>query len=205
MAVGVMAGLAPAYLPDAPHWIWGIAFWLAGALLVGAILWGCWPWVLKLLQSQLEKGPAEAPVQDDDHSDPERVPLVAAPQESRPDVFVLDALHYLAFGSWERLEWDDMAENADSLNNATHALKQAAWNGEIQVWGRESAEGGPLVAIPADHWGTHEIDFYGVLKGMPEAVKSDPISQKPDRMTAYHHLMTDRAGGEELRLRQSRS
>ena len=43
LAAGAAGQVAPLYWPDTPAWVWGTIFWAGIAVIVFAIVWGCWP------------------------------------------------------------------------------------------------------------------------------------------------------------------
>jgi hypothetical protein len=53
------------------------------------------------------------------------------------DTWLLNAIHYVAFGSWTIREWHNVDEAADSLNGiygAVAKIRQASRDGTLPVW-----------------------------------------------------------------------
>ena len=43
IAVGIVAEVAPLYMPETPAWVWGVLFWSAIIVIISAVSWGIWP------------------------------------------------------------------------------------------------------------------------------------------------------------------
>lgn len=121
------------------------------------------------------------------------------PVEIKRDIHLLNALHYIAFGSWDLQNLDSETPGADSfisaLNKAAVAVRQAGRDGDLPVWGSDSRNT-PLEPIDPLFWQHNGIENWEMLKDDPHKLRTEV---KEGRQGAvFSDLMTCKTKVEEL-------
>lgn len=113
---------------------------------------------------------AMPPVSNPNPSAPQ-TQLASEPYGGR-DASVLDALYYVAFGSWRRKPWGEMGGLTGELTRAGNEIRQKARDGELPMWG---ASPGSEIQNPIDpdYWAYFGIDFPSIIRGKPEVVGTE--------------------------------
>ena len=87
----------------------------------------------------------------------------------RRDVWVLNALHFIAFGSWKLQDGGLAPGQGLDLIRAMRALEQAALDGDVPIWGKDPL-GNKYVLIEPAKWEHIEIREKAVLDADPKRV-----------------------------------
>lgn len=102
---------------------------------------------------------------------------------SKHDVWLLDAIYYLASGEWGNiieLVNDDIevaSQNViDRVSAAWKDIPQLAYDGDLVIWGRTGTSG-ILVEISRGYWKEHDVDWYSIMKGDCEGLKTEETSR----------------------------
>ncbi|MDX1486579.1 MAG: hypothetical protein R3268_00155 [Acidiferrobacterales bacterium] len=90
-----------------------------------------------------------------------RVPVT----EGKHDVWLLDAIKYVAFGSWD-VSIGMEADHFSSVHDAEVRVIQAAVDGDLPVWGKKGFSG-PLLSIPAEYWEFYGLEWRNILADQP--------------------------------------
>ena len=106
------------------------------------------------------------------------------------DLSVLEAVHFLAFGSWEIRDWDELDGKVMPIYSAANDIEQAALDNAIPIWGKRDFSG-KYFLIPASDWGRYKIKDTSLLLNDPEKV----YARRSDRKALpaqYSALMTNK-------------
>lgn len=118
------------------------------------------------------------------------------------DVWLHDAICRAALGRWERIEIDPFAtgmgqENLDRLSDVVmEEIPQLAFDGKLPIWGKEGGRG-IWKPIPREFWEFNGIDWFSLIRGDPEKLKTEPKQSTRSR-PFWAGLMTSRTITEEL-------
>ena len=113
------------------------------------------------------------------------------------DVWLLDAIHYIVFGSWDSLPENLEAENyLVVMDKAKQELQQNAFDGLLPVWGK-GLMASTFRKIEPEVWEHNIIDLESLLKDEPEELKIS-MANIFGSATGFNHLMTSKAKVEEL-------
>lgn len=114
------------------------------------------------------------------------------------DVWLLNAIHYVAFGSWQLKEWESLSGNIGKLSDASDKIRQRARDGDLPIWGSRSGSQ-VLNPIDAEFWAYHGIEWFSLLKGETEELTTE-LKEVGYRSLVERQvrLMTSRTKVEEL-------
>jgi len=132
------------------------------------------------------------------------IPESPATPKIERDVWLLDAVFYVAEGRWQSpnmLDRDvsDMedAEFISKLGPAHRKVMQGASDGDLQVWGKRTDQNrGPYVEIDSKYWENHELEHWNLMGGNFEEIQTSRIGVAPGPI--YKELKTSKARVEEL-------
>lgn len=112
------------------------------------------------------------------------------------DVWLLIAVHYIAYGSWKFIEIPLDEDHITAGHQALDEIRQKAFDGELTVWGRIGQ--GPLFKqIQKEHWEDHGFESLSFIVNKPEDYCTKYYGNESD-YTIYNSLMTSKAKVEEL-------
>lgn len=137
-----------------------------------------------------------------------RLPGSPAPisdMTSKHDVWLLDALWYIAFRRWNVERSDvNLASQIQLISTAREEVMQAIADCDLKLWGKETTwSSGPWREIACEYWSTHKIEFWEPLKDDPESLRTEVNVGTPDNI--YVELKTSRAQVERLWPTESHS
>jgi len=112
------------------------------------------------------------------------------------DVWLLDAIHYVAFKSWEVVEWNNLGEKLRILGAAEEDVRQRARDGDLPIWGREGFSG-TLNPIPPEYWEYYGLEWGSLLKGEAEEFQTE-LTKHARSVGIRRSLMTSKSKVEEL-------
>lgn len=119
-------------------------------------------------------------------------------QRLEPDVWLYDAIHYVAFGSWEGPDKEiDGAEYFSIIVDAIQKMLQKARDGALPIWGRQVLAGpGTTSRINPDYWAPSQLDVHGP-HGFFKGNKEEFRASTPGPIT-YRYLKTNKSQVEKL-------
>jgi hypothetical protein len=119
----------------------------------------------------------------------------SAPKKVERDVWVLNAIHFIAFGSWEIEDRALASGQGLELVPIMRALEQAALDGKVPIWGKQPPRN-KFVSIEPAIWEHLQIREQSVFSGNPARVYARRIygNVLPAR---YDELMTSKIKIEE--------
>ena len=128
------------------------------------------------------------------------VAVVGRQREQRlePDVWLYDAVQYVAFGSWEGPDKEiDGGEYFSIIVDAMQEMLQKARDDALPIWGRQVLAGpGTISRINPEYWAPSQLDVHGphsFFKGNKEEFRTS----SPGPIT-YRYLKTNRSQVERL-------
>lgn len=126
-----------------------------------------------------------------------RNPEVGIAAEVKRDISLLDAIHRAATGEWKVCDFDELAEGKiNEFVGVLEKIQQAAFDGDLPIWGKQ-ARSDVWRPIPPEYWEYHGIDWFSMLKGEPENLKTE--AKKTTRnVGVWWELMTSRKRVDEL-------
>lgn len=112
------------------------------------------------------------------------------------DVWLLYAVHYIAYGSWTFIENPLDEDHLTAGHQALDEIRQKAFDKDLPVWGRIGQ--GPLFKqIQKEHWEDHSFKSLSFIVNKPEEFCTKYYGNESD-YTIYNSLMTSKAKVEEL-------
>lgn len=113
------------------------------------------------------------------------------------DIWLLDAIHRAATGEWKIHNFDELAGGKiNEFVGVLEKVRQAAFDDDLPIWGKQ-AQLDIWRPIPREYWEYHGIDWFSMLKGEPENLKTE--SKKTTKnIGTWHSLMTSRQKVSEL-------
>jgi len=112
------------------------------------------------------------------------------------DVWLLYAVHYIAYGSWAFIEIPLDEDHLTAGHQALDEIRQKAFDKDLPVWGRIGQ--GPLFKqIQKEHWEDHSFESLSFIVNKPEEFCTKYYGNESD-YTIYNSLMTSKAKVEEL-------
>jgi hypothetical protein len=154
-------------------------------LLAATIIWG----VYRFAQYNVGIGSGAVPSLPRAMS----IPLAASQPDQR-DVAVDEANAYLCFGTWGRSFFDAAASSEVDANWELKQFQQAAADGHVPVWGRQS-RGRLYEPIQKEYWLKCRIDWFSLLRAQPQ---TEPYYSNDTTQPRYTDLMTSRTATERL-------
>lgn len=117
---------------------------------------------------------------------------------SKHDVWLLDALWYIAFRRWNvERRAVNLASQVQLVSTAREEVMQAIADCDLKLWGKDTTwSSGPWREIACDYWRTHKIEFWEPLKDDPESLRTEVNMGNPDLI--YVALKTSKAQVERL-------
>ena len=112
------------------------------------------------------------------------------------DVWLLHAVHYIAFGSSEFVEIPFEEVQLTAGHQAQDEIRQKAFDGSLPVWGIIGS-GGLFKPIPKEYWEHHYLKALIFAINDPEGFCTKGNGLESDH-TIYNSLMTSKAKVEEL-------
>lgn len=112
--------------------------------------------------------------------------------KAQRDVWLLDAIHFVAFGSWERREWNDLGGSLEILYTAAKDIEQAALDALVPIWGKQGFSG-KYIGIAAMDWADYQIEDTSILRGDPEQLYARRTNKR-SLPAQYGALKTSKAG-----------
>lgn len=126
---------------------------------------------------------------------PESATTIETPKVER-DVWLLHAVHYIAFGSSEFVEIPLEEVQLTAGHQAQDEIRQKAFDGSLPVWGIIGS-GGLFKPIPKEYWEHHYLKALIFAINDPEGFCTKGNGLESDH-TIYNSLMTSKAKVEEL-------
>jgi len=117
-------------------------------------------------------------------------------QKVERDVWLLNAVHYIAFGSWEFTEINLNEANWTAGHDAQMEIKQMAFDGRLPVWGIIGS-GELFKPIPKEYWEHHYLKGLIFVINDPEGFCTEVDGLASDH-TIYNSLKASKAKVEEL-------
>jgi hypothetical protein len=103
------------------------------------------------------------------------------------DVSLAEALAYAEFKEWGRSFFDAASSANNGADEQLKKFHQLAYDGQLSVWGqREYSD--LYQPIDPDHWSTHRIEWFELLRGKP---KTEPMAKQ--QRDPYFNIMVSRA------------
>lgn len=128
---------------------------------------------------------AHAKIEDDSYPKPTNSD--PAPMPPKHDKWLVDAVHYVATGSWDKqIDMENVVTGMNKSNQAIELLVQWAADGDLTIWGKGRFSG-PVVRIEPDYWvnyGIHILRFFA--GGEPEDLTTEHQRGQPS--TVYRSL-----------------
>ena len=128
--------------------------------------------------------------------------LIQSEIGSKHDVWLLDAIYYLASGEWGKiieLVSDDLEvaepDIVERVKMAWESIPQLAYDSDLIIWGR-IWDTGILTEISRGYWKKHHIDWFGIMKGDSEGLKTEESERTKDPI--YATLKTSKAIVEKI-------
>ncbi len=117
---------------------------------------------------------------------------------SKHDVWLLDALWYIAFRKWNtNRESVNLASQVQLISTAREEVMQAIADCDLKLWGKDASwSSGPWREIPCNYWRTHKLEFWEPLKSDPENLRTEINIGNPDDI--YVALKTSKDQVERL-------
>ncbi|MEW8509042.1 MAG: hypothetical protein AB2598_20340 [Candidatus Thiodiazotropha sp.] len=115
------------------------------------------------------------------------------------DVWLYDAIYYIAFGCWDRSEIDrSLTEESrlKQLYSASNEIIQSAREGELVIGGKEG-QTGTVNPIQEGYWGQFGIKGEGLLGDEPADLHTE-VKVIGYKGFVYRNLRTNKAKVEEL-------
>ena len=113
------------------------------------------------------------------------------------DVWLLDAIHRAAIGEWKICDFDQLAEaKINEFVGVLDKIQQAAFDGDLPIWGKQ-AQSDIWRPISREYWEYHGIDWFSMLKGEPEILKTES-KKTTQNVGVWWELMTSRKMVDEL-------
>lgn len=115
-------------------------------------------------------------------------------RNNSPDVPLLHAIYFVAFGDWE-IEREN-TNNFDAIHNAEARVIKSARHGEFPIWG--NSEGKIEHLIPKEFWVENQLELMGSLKfNQPLSVRTVRNFEQHGA-AFYDNLQTSRKAVEDL-------
>ena len=83
------------------------------------------------------------------------------------DVWLLDAVYFVAFGKWEIPDNLPPEPELSAINRALNEVRQWALDGQLTIWGK-ARENEPWQKIQPEYWKDFSLDILEALRGNPE-------------------------------------
>ena len=115
------------------------------------------------------KGRRKSPPRTPNAPNDQPAPITKEPQR---DVWLLDAVYYIGFGTWAPIEWDDLQGQTNRLGGVPEDIRQRALDGDLPIWGREGFAG-PLDLLPKKYWKYYGFDWFSLLGDEPEEFQTE--------------------------------
>lgn len=117
--------------------------------------------------------------------------------EVKRNVWLLDAIHRAATGEWKICDFDQLAEGKiNEFVGVLEKIQQAAFDGDLPIWGKQ-ARSDVWRPIPPGYWEYHGIDWFSMLKGDPENLKTE-AKKTTKNVGVWWELMTSRKRVDDL-------
>lgn len=124
------------------------------------------------------------------------------PRPVERDVWLADALHYAAYGTWDLSKEPELTgANITAMHQASEQARQYGLDDALPIWGCDGFSG-PWKRLPAEYWEFYQIDQSGLMKGEREDLQTE-ATRKLQSISepVYRALMTSRAAVERLSWR----
>ena len=120
-------------------------------------------------------------------------------QNTKRDVWLLDALFYVVLRQWNRMpDFQSETAHVNLIFSACQAVRQNALDDELPIWGRRGYSG-PQERLPPDYWKFYQIDALKVMStSNPEELTVEKTTHADPNWDRYEALMTCRARVEEV-------
>lgn len=126
------------------------------------------------------------------------VVVVAPSVDVARDVWLLDALVYLAVGSWIEPKKPFEQDWLRNMGLAAKLIRQKAVDEKITIWGRKSKLG-VSIPLPKLYWQHYGINIESVMLGSRKHVKTEPREPGGGRLGVCHFLKTNKGQVEAIR------
>lgn len=116
------------------------------------------------------------------------------------DAWLIEGIYYIASGEWAvRNELPEIEPEITAIYSAASKVRQAARDGVLPIWGRESLSE-PYEEILPEYWKFYRFDEFDLLRGNSEEFKS-ALARRVRSISHGPHisLKTNRSKVEELR------
>ena len=117
-------------------------------------------------------------------------------QKVERDIWLLHAVHFIAYDSWEFIENPLNEKNITAGHDALDEIRQKAFDGSLPVWGKIGG-GGLFKQIPKEYWEHLGFQSLTFMINNPEEFCTKNWTARGD-YTIYNSLMTSKAKVEEL-------
>lgn len=186
-------------------WTAGVGQWLGAHFDPEAALWGISAFVglalfgLESWKHPIERAWALVFGNRQNQSEPARNRTTSESVEvPRRDVWLLDAIYYIGFGTWDRLGWDELQGQTSKLGPVPEMVRQKAYDGDLRIWGRDGFSG-PHLLIPKEYWEYYGFDWVTLLEGNGEEFQTALEKNTSSiLMHVYRSLKTSKSEIERL-------
>jgi hypothetical protein len=151
-----------------------------------------------------KEAPRVIPKDNDNESRTQKQTIIQTPKELEPpdpkptvrDVWLLNAVHYIAYQSWVLLDMPLDEKHLIAGYRALSELKQKAFDGELPIWGRVG-QAELFKPIPKEYWEYYGFEILSFAKDNPEEFCTEKYSDIANDVI-YNSLMTSKAKVEGL-------
>lgn len=121
------------------------------------------------------------------------------PRPAARDVWLADALNFVAFGTWGLSKEPELTgATITAMHQASEQARQYGLDDALPIWGRDGSSG-PWKRLPAEYWEAYQIDQFGLMKGEREGLQTEATRNfQSISEPVYRALMTSRAAVERL-------
>lgn len=113
------------------------------------------------------------------------------------NVWLTEAAYFVMNREWGAAPVDILEPaKHTTLHAALMELHQAAYDGDITIWGKQN-QSGPLTEIPRWYWKDFNFEMLGLFRPRPEELRTEPNGHG-DRWPIYHTLKATKVEVERL-------